>query len=67
VHDFGAGDLLEIAPVTPGGGLARKQSFLIDFSRQTVPDIDFEAGKLTLIRPSEIEARGEDDEEGGKA
>ena len=63
VHDFGAGDLLEVAPVTPSGGIARKQSFLIDFSRKTVPEIDFEARSLTLIRPTEIEARGEDADE----
>ena len=64
VHDFGAGDLLEIAPMTPSGGLARKSAFLVEFTRETVPDIDFDAGQLTLIRPSEIEARGEEDEDG---
>jgi len=64
VHDFGAGDLLEVAPVTSSGGLARKSAFLVEFTRETVPDIDFDAGRLTLIRPSEIEARGEDDEDG---
>ncbi|MFZ2099726.1 MAG: ribosome maturation factor RimM [Oricola sp.] len=63
VHNFGAGDLLEVAPVTPGGGLARKQAFLVEFSRETVPDIDFDAAKLTLVRPSEIEAREEAEEE----
>ncbi|MCI5075000.1 ribosome maturation factor RimM [Oricola sp.] len=60
VHNFGAGDLLEVAPVTPGGGLARKRAFLVEFSLETVPDIDFEGGRLTLIRPHEIEARGEE-------
>ena len=64
VHDFGAGDLLEIAPVTASGGLARKSAFLVEFTRVTVPDIDFDAGRLTLIRPTEIEARGEDDGDG---
>ncbi|WP_193174475.1 ribosome maturation factor RimM [Oricola nitratireducens] len=63
VHNFGAGDLLEIAPLTPGGGLARKQAFLVEFSRETVPAIDFDAGRLTLVRPGEIEARGQ---EGGE-
>lgn len=60
VHNFGAGDLLEVAPVTPGGGLARKRAFLVEFSLEAVPDIDFEEGRLTLIRPNEIEARGEE-------
>lgn len=58
VHNFGAGDLLEIAPATASGGIARKRAFLVEFSRETVPEIDFEAGTLTLIRPGEIEARG---------
>ena len=62
VQNFGAGDLLEIAPPTPGGGFARKRAFLVAFSRTTVPDIDFEAGTLTLVRPGEIEARGDGDE-----
>ena len=62
VHDFGAGDLLEIAPVTPGGGLARKQAFLVAFTRETVPKIDFDADRLTFIPPGEIEARGEEGE-----
>jgi len=68
VHNFGAGDLLEIAPATPGGGLARKRAYLIGFSRETVPEIDFDAGTLVLVRPAEIEARGpENGEEGGEA
>lgn len=70
VHDFGAGDLLEIAPATTGGGLARKQAYLIAFTRETVPEIDFDAGRLILVRPAEIEVRGEDsggEGEGGAA
>lgn len=63
VHNFGAGDLLEIAPVTLGGGLARKRAVLMEFSRETVPEIDFDAGTLVLVRPGEIEARGEEGEE----
>jgi 16S rRNA processing protein RimM len=63
VHNFGAGDLLEIAPLTPGGGLARKSAFLVEFSRETVPQIDFDAGTLVLVRPDEIEARGEEGED----
>ena len=58
VHNFGAGDLLEIAPVTPSGGLARKRAALVEFTRDTVPAIDFDAGTLVLVRPGEIEARG---------
>ncbi|WP_421856268.1 ribosome maturation factor RimM [Oricola sp.] len=60
VPNYGAGDLLEIAPVTPGGGFARKRAFLVAFSRTTVPAIDFDAGTLTLVPPGEIEARGDE-------
>lgn len=68
VHNFGAGDLLEIAPATASGGLARKSAFLVEFSRESVPEIDFDAGTLVLVRPAEIEARGpEDGEEGEEA
>ena len=35
----------------------------MEFSRETVPEIDFDAGTLVLVRPGEIEARGEEGEE----
>lgn len=44
VHDFGAGDLLEIdAPDGTG--------FYLPFTRETVPDIDFDAGRLIIVPP----------------
>lgn len=67
VHDFGAGDILEIAPLSAAGGPARSRAFMIDFTRETVPEIDFAAGRLTLVRPGEIEARGEGGEDGGES
>ncbi|MEG6507924.1 ribosome maturation factor RimM [Methyloligella sp. 2.7D] len=51
VHDFGAGDLLEIAP-TAGG-----PTELLAFTLETVPEVDIEAGKITFIRPTEFAAR----------
>lgn len=41
VHDFGAGDILEIRP-------ARGATVMIPFSRAAVPEIDVEAGMLTV-------------------
>jgi 16S rRNA processing protein RimM len=43
VHNFGAGDILELDNV-PG----RKESTLIAFTRTLVPDIDLAAGRLTI-------------------
>jgi len=49
VHDFGAGDLLEIAP--EGGG----PSWLIAFTKANVPQVDVPGGRVVVIRPPETE------------
>lgn len=56
VHNFGAGDILEIA----GDG----REILIGFTRDTVPVIDLKAGRLTVIEPAAIEAGSKDGDEG---
>lgn len=48
VHDFGAGDLLEIVPRDGG------PSVLVPFTRETVPDIDLRAGRLFVAPPTEL-------------
>ena len=45
VHNFGAGDLLEIGP--PGGGA----TVLMPFTRETVPEVDVEGGWLRIAPP----------------
>jgi len=45
VHNFGAGDLLEIE--SPGGGA----TVLMPFTRETVPEVDVEGGWLRVARP----------------
>jgi 16S rRNA processing protein RimM len=45
VHNFGAGDLLEIEP--PGGGA----TVLMPFTRETVPEVDVEGGWLRVAPP----------------
>jgi len=47
VHNFGAGDLLEIAR---GEGA----ELLIPFTKAAVPHVDLEAGRLTIDPPAEI-------------
>ncbi len=44
VHDFGAGDLLEI-------GRGKGDSVLLPFTRETVPDVDIDAGKVIIVMP----------------
>jgi 16S rRNA processing protein RimM len=48
VHDFGAGDILEIAP-------ARGPTLLLPFTKAAVPSIDIPAGRLTVVPPLEFE------------
>jgi 16S rRNA processing protein RimM len=49
VQNFGAGDLIEIAP--EGGGA----TLLIPFTRETVPEVDVEGGWLKVVPPEMIE------------
>ena len=48
VHDFGAGDLLEIQP--PQGA-----SWWLPFTREAVPDVRLSEGKVIAVRPEETE------------
>ena len=52
VHDFGAGDLLDIDGV------------FVPFTRDCVPRIDLEAGHVTIIMPQSIEGPNEGANEG---
>ena len=45
IHNFGAGDLLEIRPAAGGPDM------LVPFTRETVPEVDVEGGRLTLVPP----------------
>lgn len=56
VHNFGAGDIVEIERADGG------PSLLVAFSDDTVPDIDIAAGRLVLVPPEEIEASEEGDD-----
>lgn len=56
VHDFGAGDVLEIQ--TAGGA-----SEMLPFSRAVVPVVDVRGGRVVIDPPIEVEARPEKDEQ----
>jgi 16S rRNA processing protein RimM len=45
VHNFGAGDLLEIRPASGGN------TVLMPFTRDTVPEVDVEGGWLRIAPP----------------
>lgn len=49
VHDFGAGDVIEIA--LADGGIV-----VLPFTRTTVPTIDLEAGRAVVVPPEELAA-----------
>lgn len=54
LHNFGAGDIIEIAPV-------RGATMLLPFSSAVVPEIDLAGGRIVIEPPDEIE--GEADEQ----
>jgi 16S rRNA processing protein RimM len=53
LHNFGAGDILEIVPVGSG------EPVMLPFNEVTVPKVDLEAKKIVVVRPVEIETRDE--------
>ena len=59
VHNFGAGDIVEIAPAEVG------PSRLIAFTDDTVPEVDVAGGRLVLIPPEELEAAEDDEDSDG--
>ena len=52
VHDFGAGEMLEIEQ-------ARGKTLLLPFTKAAVPEIDLAGGRLVVVPPPEVEARPE--------
>ena len=48
IHNFGAGDIIEIAP--PNG-----TTMLLPFSNAVVPTVDLEGGRVVIELPDEIE------------
>ncbi len=56
VHDFGAGDMLDIA-------LLPKGSLMVPFTKAAVPEVDVPGGRVVVIPP--LCATGEEDGNGG--
>jgi 16S rRNA processing protein RimM len=54
IHDFGAGDILELRP--PAGGT----TIMLPFTEAFVPEIDIAGGRIVVVLPAETAAkRGE--------
>jgi 16S rRNA processing protein RimM len=49
VHNFGAGDIVEVAPESGG------ESLLVTFTEAAVPEVDIEHGRIVLVPPEELE------------
>jgi len=54
VSNYGAGDILEIAP--DGAG----EPLLLPFTRAVAPTIDFDGGRIVIEPPEELEVGGRD-------
>jgi 16S rRNA processing protein RimM len=53
VHDFGAGDVLDIRPAVKGPQLS------LGFTKANVPVVDVASGRLVVVLPDVVEVRGE--------
>ncbi len=58
VHNFGAGDIIEIA-AGPGEG---KEDLMVPFTSALVPDVDVSEGRIIVAPPEMLEAGGENEE-----
>ncbi len=48
IHNFGAGDIIEIAPV-------QGATWLLPFSNEVVPTVDLAGGHVVIVKPQEID------------
>ena len=49
VHNFGASDIIEVAPATGG------ENLLVAFTEAAVPEVDIDGGRVVVIPPDELE------------
>ncbi len=48
VHNFGAGDLIEVRPIAAG------KTQLLPFDEATVPSVDIAAGRIVVVAPDDL-------------
>ena len=62
VHNFGAGDIIEIT-TEPGAGPGEgKEDLMVPFTAALVPEVDLTEGRIVVAPPEVLEADGEDEE-----
>jgi 16S rRNA processing protein RimM len=66
MHDFGAGDVLELTPNHSGHGA--RESIMIPFNRQAVPEIDLANRRLVIADPGDNDGYDDDrdDDDGAR-
>jgi len=57
IHNFGAGDLIEIMPVGSG------EPVLLPFNETTVPSVDVANKRVVVVPPAEVETHRADNED----
>jgi len=63
ISNFGAGDLLEIAPILDNGRTGSKTWFL-EFTNTNVPEVNLDNRQVFIVHPTQISERdGDDDQE----
>lgn len=53
VHDFGAGDILAVAP-------PRGTSILIPFTKEAVPEVDIAGGRVVIVPPPDADEENDE-------
>ncbi|MBR0791355.1 ribosome maturation factor RimM [Bradyrhizobium manausense] len=56
IHNFGAGDIIEIAPL-------KGATMLLPFTNAVVPEVDIAGGRVVIAMPQEIEGDKDGDED----
>lgn len=54
IPNFGAGDMIEVKPTNSSS------TYFLPFTKQVVPEIDFENGSLKVVPPVEVSERDEE-------
>ncbi|WP_417513382.1 ribosome maturation factor RimM [Minwuia sp.] len=55
IYDFGAGDVLDVKP-------SKGKGYLLPFTREVVPVVDLENGRLQIVLPDEMDVMDSEEE-----
>ncbi len=63
VHNFGAGDIIEITDESGGGPGEGKEDLMVPFTLGLVPEVDLSEGRIVVAPPDVLEADGDNNAE----